>query len=208
MSWLDLVLLLILGVLIFFSMRRGIIVEFFDILCILGAFCIGSFLKGPVAGLFMKQFDWAVRMANWVGFLLVAIPMLIIIFLIGSYINDTFKIKLPPGLVTWGGGVFGTIKAFLIAWIIMMLIASIPGVMPETRYHQGNGFLVRFVDSLSPAIEQGVKVLTPAKVGDQFIEKIELARYPETMEEAKKQYEKYLKEKDKDLKDKKKKEKK
>ena len=194
MSWLDLLMIVIFGALVFFSFRRGIIVEFFDLLCIIGAFCIGSFAKGPIAGLFVKQFEWSPGMAEWVGFLLVAVPVLVIIFLIGSYVNDNFKIKMQPDFVAYGGGFFGIIKSFIIIWMIMMLIASIPGVLPETRLNQGSGFFVKIVDSFSPTMESAIKVFTPGDTGKKLAADIEKVRFPKTKEQAEKQYQRYIKE--------------
>lgn len=193
MSWLDLIILLIFGILFYFSTKRGIIVEFFDILCLLGALCIGSFAKGPMSRFFMKQFQWTEPMAHWVSFLIVAIPVIMVIFLIGSHINDTFKVKLPPELVPWGGGFFGFFKSFLIAWMALTLIGSIPGVSPDTKLNLGKGFAVRIIDSATPAIETIISIITPEDASKQYNKSIELSRYPKTKEEADKQYKYYLK---------------
>jgi len=180
MTWLDLLVVFIVGLTIFIASHRGLIMEFFDLLIIVGAFILAIQAKNPLAGVFMDKLSWTPGLANWMGFMLVFVPVGVLIFLLGCYVKDSINAhtKVPLWMDQLFGVLFGTVKALFFGVMIVVLIGIIPNTSVTFRAATGKGFIVRQVDKLIPSLEQAVIAVSPKKTGKYLAGKIQAARFP------------------------------
>jgi len=161
MNWLDMVLAAILIA----STAAGVMRGFFR----LGVGLIATFLAFLMASWFYAEAgEWAVPytssrgVANFVGFLLIFLGILIAGALLGRLLAHFFKWIGLSWLDRMGGGIVGLLRGGLIGLVtVLMITAFLPGDPPQAILHS----------RIAPYILDGAHLLsltTPPDMKQQF----------------------------------------
>jgi membrane protein required for colicin V production len=130
MNWLDLVLLLILGVSVFTSLRKGLSREVIGLVAVIAALLLASWFYGT-AGALVAPYVSSPSIAHFIGFALVFVAVLllggIVSFVVGRFLKVT-GLSIFDHLL---GAVFGLVRGVLIGVALVMgLMAFSPASGP------------------------------------------------------------------------------
>jgi membrane protein required for colicin V production len=133
MNWLDIVLLIILAASIFSSFRNGLTREIVGLVAVVLALVIGSWFYSLVGG-YLLPYVSSRGIANFLGFILVFVAVLmlgsLVSFIIGKFLKLT-GLSIVDHLL---GAVFGAIRGVLIsvALVMAMMAFAVPGHAPQS----------------------------------------------------------------------------
>jgi membrane protein required for colicin V production len=190
MSWFTLVALILVGIFIFIGIKRGLVLELFDLLWLMGAFAAGSYAKNALAGLCIQRFHWGASYAHNFIFILFFILVMIIIFFIGVLINDSLKIYIPEMVNTVFGGITGGLKGVIFLYILVVFISLMPSNVKDTsrkdvafsnisqtgtimnesgRSTLHDDVILQKIQDLTPGISNIIYILAPEKAAKFYI---------------------------------------
>jgi membrane protein required for colicin V production len=130
MNWLDFVLLLILGVSVFTSLRKGLSREIIGLVTVVAALLLASWLYGTAGG-FVEPYVSSPRIAHLIGFALVFIGVMllgsVVSYVVGRFLRVT-GLSIVDHLL---GAAFGLLRGVLIAVALVLgLMAFSPAGAP------------------------------------------------------------------------------
>ncbi len=133
MNWVDLVIILLIVIFALDGLRRGFLIQVFNIIGFLTALLLALSFYSPVADLLTKNFNLPKLAANPIGFLIVWIVTEIIFFGVLNRFYDKFigkyhRIKINKYL----GIVPAAINAILFLAFILLFVVSLP-VRPSAK---------------------------------------------------------------------------
>ncbi len=166
MNWLDYVLMAILGFSVIQSFRRGFVREVISLIAAVAALVLGMWFYSEAAA-FLRNWISSARAANFVGFLLVVLAVLIAGAIIGSVVRRFVKAIGLSFFDRLLGAGFGLVRGALIA--IALLIAymafgpnSGPKTAPDAVVHSQIAPLLLkvssiFVDAAPPELKRSFR---------------------------------------------------
>ena len=127
MNWVDAVLIVLLVVFIWAGTYRGLIMEIVDILTVVGGFIIATHLYFYGA-VFLKMIFRNIPMqtASTISFLAFFVIFGILIMLAGAALELANKIPIAGIVNKFFGGIFATLKGFLLLWATVVLVNLAP----------------------------------------------------------------------------------
>jgi membrane protein required for colicin V production len=135
MNWLDLVLLLIVGVSVFTSLRKGLSREVIGLVTVVAALLLAAWFYGT-AGALVAPYVSSPSIAHFIGFALVFVAVLllggVISYVVGRFLKVT-GLSIFDHLL---GAVFGLVRGVLIGVALVMgLMAFSPSGPPRSVVH-------------------------------------------------------------------------
>jgi len=130
MNWLDLVLAIILAASVILSFRKGLSREVIGLVSVVLALVVGTWFYGT-AGSFLLRYVSSPKVANFAGFCLVFIGVMLLGSLV-SYVVGKFLRVTGLSIVDHAlGAVFGLLRGIIVAIaLIMGMMAFSPGDRP------------------------------------------------------------------------------
>lgn len=127
MNWVDAAIIVLLIIFIWAGTYRGLIMEIFDILTVVLGFIAATHLYfyGAVA-LRMIFKKMPIQTASTISFLTFFVFSGIIIMLIGAALEFANKIPIAGSINKFFGGIFATIKGFILLWATVVLVNLAP----------------------------------------------------------------------------------
>lgn len=127
MNWVDAALIVLLIVFIWAGTYRGLITEIFDILTVVVGFIAATYFYFYGAVLLKMVFKkMPMQTANTISFLTFFVIVGIVIMLIGAALEFANKIPIAGSINQFFGGMFATIKGFILLWAAIVLVNLAP----------------------------------------------------------------------------------
>jgi membrane protein required for colicin V production len=153
MNFLDVILIILLGIAAIRGLKRGLILELATLVALVLGILAGFYLSGFVSGLLEKGFDYHGKYINIISFIIVFIAVIVLVRLLAKVIEKAVKAIALGFLNKLGGAIFSVLKtAFILSTMIYFLNRFDEGqrfIKPETR---SRSFLFPVVEKLAPAI--------------------------------------------------------
>ncbi|MEW6278982.1 MAG: CvpA family protein [Candidatus Eremiobacterota bacterium] len=149
MTGIDVLLAVMIVLQAYIGHRRGIIGEVFDVLALAAGAAVGLNLFIPVGRMVQGWTEWADGVVFWFGFLLTFTPAAVVLLLLGMHLDRVTRDghKIPDDILNWLGAIFAFFKAFLVCWLVLMLLKASPlyttSAPQEFRYAP----VINFVES-------------------------------------------------------------
>lgn len=127
MNWIDVSLIVLWFIILWAGTYRGLIMEIFDIITILGGFITATHLYNYGA-IFLKIVfkKIPIQTASAISFLTFFVIAGIIITLLGTALELANKIPIAGGINKFFGGVFASIKGIVLLWATVILVNLAP----------------------------------------------------------------------------------
>ena len=130
MNWLDLVLLLIVGVSVFTSLRKGLSREVIGLVTVVAALLLAAWFYGT-AGALVAPYVSSPSIAHFIGFALVFVAVLVLGGLVSFVVGRFLKVTGLSFFDHLLGAVFGLVRGVLIGVALVMgLMAFSPASGP------------------------------------------------------------------------------
>lgn len=160
-SFLDIVFVVIFLVSILFALLKGLAREIISLASLIGGFLLAVFFYGVPANMF-KQFSKTDAIANLLGFFVIFFGCILIGAIAAFIVNRFIKAASLKWLDRLLGGVFGLLRAWAIASILVAALVAFP---------VNENFLSR--SAFAPYLLAGARIAVycvPQKMKDQFNE--------------------------------------
>lgn len=132
MNWLDIVLLLILGISVVSGFAKGFAKLVIGFLATVAGFLCGLWFYGSVAGLLLPYVSHK-GIANFIGFLLIFLGVVLLGALVGKLLGLLLKWAGLSWLNRLMGGVFGLLRGLVFAIaLVLALLAFSPKPPPRS----------------------------------------------------------------------------
>jgi membrane protein required for colicin V production len=129
MNWLDLLLLVVIGVSVLAGFARGFARASFGLVSVVaGLLCALWFY--PLAGAWLDRFVSSVQAANLLGFLLLFIGVMMLGGLLGKLLEKLLKLVHLSWLDRLLGAAFGLVRGVLVAAVIVLAIMAFSSKPP------------------------------------------------------------------------------
>ena len=170
MNWIDITVILILGVFTLIGIYRGLIKQVFSIAALIGGIAVGFILYDIAAGLFMNMgLVENESIANVGGFIITGFLAYVVIQILGWI---TAKL-IGTMQLSWLNKAAGGILGFVIGAVVAFLIVSGLGMYyPEEDSAVGQSVLVPYLDEAYEV----VKTSLPEDLDQSIIRAKELIR--------------------------------
>jgi membrane protein required for colicin V production len=130
MNWLDIVLVILVGVSILSAARKGFSREVIGVITAVIALLCGLYFYGS-AGAFLRPYASSPGIANFCGFFLLFCGILLLGGIVGILMARLMKFAGLSWFDRLLGAAFGTVKGLLIATaLVMAIVAFTPGDSP------------------------------------------------------------------------------
>lgn len=135
MNWLDLALILILGVSVVTSLRKGLSREVIGLVTVIAALLVASWFYGS-AGALVAPYVSSPQIAHFIGFAVVFVAVMLlgglVSFIVGRFLSVT-GLSIFDHLL---GAVFGLVRGVLIGVALVMgIMAFSPAGPPHSVVH-------------------------------------------------------------------------
>lgn len=132
MNWLDIVILLVLGILTILGLKRGLIKSLVPLLGII----LGILLAGMLHVSFAERLSFidSDSMARIIAFILILIVVFIVVYILGMILRGVIKMTFLGWLDRLGGAFFGLAMGWIICSVVVVLLAryvAMPVELPE-----------------------------------------------------------------------------
>lgn len=161
MSFLDIVFIAIFSISILFALLKGLAREIISLASLIGGFLLAVFFYGIPAHMF-RQFSKTDAIANLLGFFVLFFGCILIGAIAAFLVNRFIKAASLKWLDRLLGGVFGLLRGWAIASILVVALVSFP---------VRDDFLARSI--FAPYLLAGAKMAiycVPQDMKDQFNE--------------------------------------
>lgn len=125
MTWVDGLLLIVMALLAYGGVRRGIVLEMFD--------WIAFILGGTVAywgyhwlGGVISFIPWQRPALDAIAFMLVFIPLGAGAIMLGLVVDRPIRSRIPKTINEIVGALIGFFKSFVAAWLLLLLLSALP----------------------------------------------------------------------------------
>lgn len=125
MTWLDVTLVVFIGLVTFGGVRRGLILEFFDWVLIAIASIVALAGYRPLANV-LSFLGWEQGALRGTTFFLIFVSMAAVIIVVALILDRNYKHTLPKAVNEWIGGFLGAIKGVLLAWLLVLTLWHLP----------------------------------------------------------------------------------
>jgi membrane protein required for colicin V production len=168
MNYLDIILIILLGLAALRGLKKGLILELATLVALVLGILAGFYLSDFVSGLLEKGFDYHGKYINIISFIIVFIAVIVLVRLLARIIEKAVKAIALGFLNKLGGAIFSVLKvAFILSILIYFLDRfdeSKKFIKPEAR---NNSFLFPVVQKLAPAfipkMKEQIKYLSDIK---------------------------------------------
>ncbi len=171
-SWADIFLG---GMVILFTYggyHRGLVLEVFDILTIVGGFTIA--LRGYEGlGFFLKNtilFAYTQEGANIIAFILLLVPSGLAVIACGLHLDRLAKERdrIPKDVRRWGGMATGFLKSILFGCLFVGLFAQTPYITSSDRVAFRKAPVVQRFRTIAPMFQPLVNIMASSKVAQRY----------------------------------------
>lgn len=131
LNWLDIILLVILGVTVILGLIKGLIRQIFGILTVVAGLIL-AVLYYSAAASFFQRFGAGATLSKFLGFLMIFFVILILGWVVSRLFSKLMKgpLKFLNHVL---GGVFGLVKGILITGILVFAMLVFPVHMDSLR---------------------------------------------------------------------------
>jgi len=123
MNWLDVVLLVIVGLSVLTSFRKGLVREVVGIVSLVAGLVLGSWFYSYVAGFLMKYLS-SPATAKFLGFMIVFCAVMIVGSIVRGILGKFLKVTGLSFFDHLLGAAFGVVRGLLIAVALLMAILA------------------------------------------------------------------------------------
>lgn len=158
MNFLDIILIIILGLSALRGFRKGLILELATFAALLLGVWAGFYFSGAVSGWLENAFDYQGEYINIISFLIIFICVIVLVQLLARVLERSAK-ALALGLLNkLMGAFFAVLKALLILSVLIYFMNRFDDqhrmISDESRNHSG---LFRLTESIAPALMPKMK---------------------------------------------------
>jgi len=126
MTWVDWLIVIVFGYLIFTGFRKGFVQQLFDLLGSVAALVLAFHFYQSVGSLIAAQLQFSTPLADIIGFILIVVLLSGIVSFIGKRWRAARKNE-PIAVFDGGlGAVFGGFKAAVILVVVILLLLALP----------------------------------------------------------------------------------
>ena len=132
MNWLDIAIIIILGVLTLLGLKRGLIKSLVPLVGMLLAIFLAGRFYTSLAG--RLTFIDSEGLAKIVAFAIIVIAVFVVVFILGSMLRAIMQMVLLGWVDRLGGAIFGLAIGWVICSVIVALLAryvALPVDLPE-----------------------------------------------------------------------------
>lgn len=151
MNWIDIIIIICLGISIFYSLSKGMTREIFSLAAIFAGYIIADNYYHLISSL-LHRFISNQKVTAFMGFFIVFIVVSIVTSVIGRLIRRILKMSHALSLMDrFGGGVIGLLKGVLIVSLILIPVNMLPSARREILY---NSKIAQYLLSSSKFLSQ------------------------------------------------------
>lgn len=171
MTWVDFLLLFLIGIMGYGGYLRGLVPELFDLLVLGVGVGVGLHFFGDLAGVLGPLLGMSSFMAHWVAFLALFGPMALMILTLGMRLDQmseedkTIPVPLKKGL----GATLGTLKGVVLAWLVLVSIHQLDLLDSRDRAAMRHAPVVQSVLGLQPTFVAFTESMTPPQVSKWLV---------------------------------------
>ena len=166
MTWVDPVLLVMVGLLGYGGYQRGVVQELFDLLAMIVSLAVALHLMDPLAGLVHAGLRLSLLASRWTVFAVTFLAVAALVLLAGFHVDQMqAKAKAVPDPVKFGlGAILGTLKGLGLAWLMLVTLHHLPLLDDPARRAMHSAPVVRSIQGLQPTFVGVVRVVAPYHV--------------------------------------------
>jgi len=170
MNFLDIILIILLGLAALFGFRKGLIIELATLAALVLGLIAGFYFSDLVSGWLEKGFDYHGKYINIFSFIIIFIVVIVLVQLLARVIEKAIKMIALGFLNKIAGAVFSLLKVAFIISILIYIIDRFDEnrkfIKPETR---SNSALFPIVENLAPVcIPKMKEQISKLRVGESL----------------------------------------
>lgn len=169
MTWVDIMLLAVIALLTYGGVKRGLIVEAFDLLILFVGTTFAFNLAPYLSRLLRSLLHWPGSLADFVAFSILFLLIGGLIFTLGCVLDGVAKLNVAlKDLNSAGGGVLAFLKSWIFCWILLMVMSVFPfgNDYQQTLYRAPGAGIVRGLNSAFGTI---IEVVTPKEFSKKIV---------------------------------------
>jgi len=142
MNWLDIAIIVVLGILTLLGVKRGLIKSLVPLVGVILGIVLAGRLHHPLAE--RLGFIESESLAGIIAFVLIVIAVYVIVFILGSMLRSVLQMVLLGWVDRLGGAVFGLAMGWIICSVVVVLLAryvALPVDIPEIPITELEGWL-------------------------------------------------------------------
>ncbi|MBI2264095.1 MAG: CvpA family protein [Armatimonadetes bacterium] len=151
MTWVDPVVLFLVGIFVWVGTRRGFVKETFEFLMLTVSFIISSHMYPFLAELLTGFFKTPPAVAGTICFIVTFALIGVLIFLLGAILERIAKLDLASPANMTGGGISAFAKGFVLMWFMFLFVSLLP-ISEGTRQTLGHSFTVGIIQSQNSTV--------------------------------------------------------
>jgi membrane protein required for colicin V production len=162
MNYLDIIIILLLGVFAFFGLRKGLIIEAATLLGffvgLYGAFHFSDF----TANLLVQHVEMDPKYLNVISFAVTFVVLSILVYLLGRLVSRLVKAVHLGFLDKIGGVAFGIAKGVLLCSLALMLLNALQNEQIIKEETKQKSLLYPYVEQTVPYVYEGFSLVEEA----------------------------------------------
>jgi len=142
MNWLDIAIIVVLGILTLLGVKRGLIKSLVPLVGVILGIVLAGRLHHPLAE--RMGFIESESLAGIIAFVLIVIAVYVIVFILGSMLRNVLQMVFLGWVDRLGGAVFGFAMGWIICSVVVVLLAryvALPVDIPEIPIAELEGWL-------------------------------------------------------------------
>jgi uncharacterized membrane protein required for colicin V production len=162
-TWLDGVVIVFIGLIVFGGYRRGLILEVCDLVVLALGLVVTFNVYTHLTAVMVKFLHWNKLTAMYFSFFVIFIPIALLLYILGLNLDKNYKHVIPKILNDFVGIVLGFGKGLFLAWLLVLTMAYFP--MEEASHKAlGKGPVARAIQGLSPVVAELAGALTSPSI--------------------------------------------
>jgi len=126
-NWVDILAVIIIIRMSYAAFREGLAHELFPLFATIFVMVLSLRYYSSFGSVISKQlFNVSIQFSNFVSFLMIAIASMLVLNLINALLNNIVKVQWNPIIEKFGGLIFGAVRAFITASLVLIILALMP----------------------------------------------------------------------------------
>lgn len=146
MNWMDILMLVVVAISVFFGVKRGLIKEIFALLALILGIIIASRSYAFGGGLLVRVIP-SVNLSNIIGFIVIFFLVVILLILAGRLLKELIQTVQLGWIDRIGGVAFGLFRGAVVVGVALTLINKYPILGSEIWVHDSSlaSFFIQFI---------------------------------------------------------------
>lgn len=176
MNWFDVFSILFLILIAYIGSKRGLILEFFDLIILFAGLGLTFHLYGHLSKLILSFLAWDKTFCAWFSFFVIFIIIAGVLFFIALVLDRTVKLSVSlKSLNMYAGLLLAILKGVFILIMALVVILSMPIKKEDKKYIFSSGS-AKILWNFYPPFKDVFDIVSPTFVNDYINDAIKTSK--------------------------------